>query len=71
MFHVIHRVTQLQRAMKVIPKYLIKERENKLFDEVEILKSLDHPNIVNVYEIFMDDDNYYVIMEYLSGGDLF
>lgn len=36
-----------------------------------ILKNLDHPHIVKLYELFQDTQNYYLITEYLSGGELF
>lgn len=49
--------------MKTLPKYLLKESVNRLFKEVEILKTLDHPNIVRIYEVFVDESNYYIIME--------
>lgn len=41
--------------------------------EVEILKKLDHPSIVNLYETFNDEKNhkYYLITEKCSGGELF
>jgi len=31
-----------------------------------ILKNLDHPHIVNLFELFEDDKFYYLITEYLS-----
>ena len=40
-------------------------------NEFEILKSLDHPNIVRLYEMYLDDKNFYVISEYCEGGELF
>ena len=48
--------------------------------EVNILKKLDHPNIVNIYELYQDDQFFYLVTEYyqllnifryLSGGELF
>lgn len=42
-----------------------------MFAEVEILKSLDHPNIVKLYELYQDSKNYYLITEFLEGGELF
>jgi calcium-dependent protein kinase len=38
---------------------------------VSVLKSLDHPHIVKLYELYQDSKNYYLITEYLSGGELF
>ena len=39
--------------------------------EIEILRKISHPNITNVYEIFEDSKKYYIMMEYLQGGELF
>ncbi|CAD8150941.1 unnamed protein product [Paramecium pentaurelia] len=69
---VTHKTTGLIRAMKQIKKSeLIKEDEQKLFQEMHILKNLDHPHIVKLYELYQDQTNYYMITEYLSGGELF
>lgn len=60
------------RAMKVIKKAtMIKEDEENMFGELNILKNLDHPNIIKVYELFSDANFYYLITEYCSGGELF
>jgi serine/threonine protein kinase len=32
---------------------------------------LHHKNVVEVYDVISDDDFIYIIMEYLSGGELF
>lgn len=54
----------MTRAMKSMKKSsLLKEEERKMFAEMNILKDLDHPNIVKLYELFQDDDNYYLITE--------
>ena len=42
----------------------------ELRNEIEVLKTLDHPNIVRAYESFQKKKNIYLIMEYLTGGDL-
>ena len=39
--------------------------------EIKILKSLDHPNIVKLYEIIENTDRIYLIMEFAAGGELF
>lgn len=61
-----HRTTSMIRAMKAIKKKsVLKEDQEKLFSEVSILKDLDHPNIVKLYELFQDDNYYYLVTEYL------
>ena len=39
-------------------------------NEIELLKNLDHPNIVKIFEYFISDDSYYLITEYCPGGSL-
>lgn len=39
--------------------------------ELKVLKGLDHPNILRVYELVEDPQRYYLVMEYCQGGDLF
>ena len=56
--------------MKVIKKNSEKV-VTSVFDELNILKQLDHPNIVKIFEYFQDETNVYLIMEYLRGGSLF
>ena len=42
-----------------------------LENEVMLLANIDHPNIVNLIEVFEDEVNVYIIQEFLSGGDVF
>ena len=60
------------RAMKIISKeYIIKGvNHSKLIDEIKILKKLDHPNIMKIYEFFFDDKNFYIISDFCDQGDL-
>ena len=69
-FLVRHRKMNLLRAMKIIPVNS-KNEEEKTDEEIELLRQLDHPNIVKIFEYFSDDDKYYLITEYCKGGDLF
>ena len=65
-----HIKIEKERAMKVIP-IKSKNAEEKTDEEIELLKNLDHPNIVKLFEYFCDDEKYYLITEYCEGGDLF
>ena len=39
-------------------------------NEINILRILNHPNIVKLEEIKMDQNNYYIVMEYINRGEL-
>lgn len=39
--------------------------------EIDILKNLDHPNIVKLYETYEDRYNIYLVTELCTGGELF
>lgn len=40
--------------------------------QVQILRELDHPNIVQIYQFYPKDPAYYyVVLEYMVGGELF
>lgn len=62
-----------ERAMKIIKKtnVIFNMNEDDLFGEIKILKSLDHPNIIKIYEFFKDAINYYIVTEYCPEGDLY
>ncbi len=57
-------------AIKTVPRQKVKDKDHLLKRELEILKTLDHPNIVKFYEIYCDDMYFHYVMEYCSGGDL-
>ena len=68
-FKVMKKNTNLIRAMKVIPKNFQKDNA-EILREINILKNLDHPNVMKIYEFLEDDKNYYLIQEFCDGGDL-
>lgn len=69
-----HRITGAIRAVKIYSKEQFGNNsieQGKMLEEMEILKKLDHPNIIRVYDFFEDSKNYYLVMEYCEGGELF
>lgn len=60
------------RAMKILNKNSIPAPEKEKFlSEIQVLKQLDHPHIMKLYEFYQDAKNYYIIMELCTGGELF
>jgi len=65
-----HKDTKVIRACKTIHKKLVKNQK-ALQNEIEVMKALDHPNIIKLYETFEDKRSIYLILELCSGGELF
>jgi calcium-dependent protein kinase len=72
-YKVQHLPTQQIRAMKLVKKDTVNYQDDnkKFLKEIEMLSHLDHPNIIKIYEYFIDDLNYYVITELATGGELY
>ncbi|XP_076407550.1 MAP/microtubule affinity-regulating kinase 3 isoform X3 [Peromyscus maniculatus bairdii] len=61
-----------QVAIKIIDKTQLNPTSlQKLFREVRIMKILNHPNIVKLFEVIETEKTLYLIMEYASGGEVF
>ena len=58
-------------AIKVLNKVKLGDNIESIKEEVKILTTLDHPNIVKYYETYDDTKYIYLVMEYCSGGELF
>ena len=68
----LHKETKALRAVKIINKrYISDEEREKLLNEIDILKKLDHPNILKLYEFFQDQKRYFLVTELCNGGELF
>lgn len=60
------------RAVKIIKKERMNAMEQKFFEaELSILRKLDHPNILKIFEVFEDKVNYFLVTEFCSGVELF
>lgn len=67
-----HIPTMKEVAIKIIDKTALNPSSlKKLFREVTIMKMLDHPNIVKLYEVIDSQRTLYLVMEYASGGEVF
>ena len=50
---------------------IVKKKSESSQNEIEILRKISHPNIVNIYEIFEDSKKFYIMSELMEGGELF
>ena len=65
-------ITKAKVALKKIKK--VKENEVddlEIKNEIDILKKLDHPNVVKIIEFYSTDDAYYIITDYCQCGELY
>ncbi|XP_072310773.1 serine/threonine-protein kinase MARK2 isoform X3 [Eucyclogobius newberryi] len=67
-----HVLTSKEVAVKIIDKTQLNSSSlQKLFREVRIMKLLNHPNIVKLFEVIETEKTLYLVMEYASGGEVF
>eukprot|EP01097_Dermamoeba_algensis_P003510 TRINITY_DN2427_c0_g1_i1.p1 TRINITY_DN2427_c0_g1~~TRINITY_DN2427_c0_g1_i1.p1 ORF type:complete len:349 (-),score=51.06 TRINITY_DN2427_c0_g1_i1:213-1259(-) len=60
-------------AVRQIKKEALDDEEaiNALRREISILRSVDHPNILKLYEVYEDDESYYLVLEHLTGKPVY
>jgi calcium/calmodulin-dependent protein kinase I len=58
-------------AIKCIDKRALKGKEDSLENEIKVLRKLKHSNIVQLIETFEDKNKVYLVMELVTGGELF
>uniref|UniRef100_A0A6I8NLW9 MAP/microtubule affinity-regulating kinase 4 n=1 Tax=Ornithorhynchus anatinus TaxID=9258 RepID=A0A6I8NLW9_ORNAN len=67
-----HVLTGREVAIKIIDKTQLNPSSlQKLFREVRIMKGLNHPNIVKLFEVIETEKTLYLVMEYASAGEVF
>jgi serine/threonine protein kinase len=69
-----HSLVSEEKDRKVAIKIVSRKKllnESNVRGEVEILRELSHPNILQVYDFLEDTDHFYLILERLEGGELF
>ena len=75
-FGEVYQCTHIQsgeeRAVKVITKHEDNDEENeKLIAEFDIVKDLDHPNILRLYALYESDSHFFLVTDLYAGGELY
>uniref|UniRef100_A0A4W5RQ08 non-specific serine/threonine protein kinase n=1 Tax=Hucho hucho TaxID=62062 RepID=A0A4W5RQ08_9TELE len=67
-----HKVTKTQVAIKIIDKTRLDPSNlEKIYREVQIMKLLNHPHIIKLYQVMETKDMLYIVTEYAKNGEMF
>ncbi|KAH7885850.1 Pkinase-domain-containing protein [Phlebopus sp. FC_14] len=77
-----HSKTGIYAAVKIVSKNVLTNSVNRLADsaehmllsverEIVIMKLIDHPNIMRLYDVWETSTELYLVLEYVEGGELF
>ena len=69
----IHLPTNEYVAIKILEKSKITDKDEleRVEKEIKYLKLFNHPNIIQIYEVIETEQNFYIVTEYVPGGELF
>jgi Serine/threonine protein kinase len=69
----MHVVSKQKVAIKIIKNTSLDNQDklHKIKLEAKILLNFNNPHIMKVYELIESPDGIYIVMEYLSGGELY
>ena len=69
----MHRISGQLRAIKVLPRDKVEDKSylDRFYREGKAAASLNHPNIVRMYDICAEDDRHFMVMEFVEGKDLY
>ena len=72
-YKVQNKFTDVICAMKIINKAFscTIEDENEILNEINILRTMDHPGILKIFEFYSSKQNYSIVTELCPGGELF
>lgn len=70
-FKAVEKGTGHEYAIKVINKAALKGKEEALTSEIAVLQQVEHKNIVRLKEKFDSKNKLYLVMELVTGGELF
>lgn len=68
-----HRISGQRRAIKVLPRKKVSDKSylDRFYLEARAAATLDHPNVVRIYDICNEGDTHFMVMEYVKGEDLY
>ncbi|KAI9144984.1 kinase-like domain-containing protein, partial [Paraphysoderma sedebokerense] len=71
-----HHRTGQRVAIKIIPKTHISNGQShnlsrKIEREITIMKLIQHPNVMALYDVYETNDELYLVLEHVEGGELF
>eukprot|EP01069_Polyplicarium_translucidae_P000365 Polyplicarium_translucidae@DN1206_c0_g1_i2.p1 len=70
----VHLVEEMSSSQKRVCKTINKDKAclpvEQIEAEISFMKTLDHPNIIKIFEVYEDFNNIYIIMETCEGGEL-
>jgi serine/threonine protein kinase len=71
----VNKATGIHYACKIIDKQVIEDRFQGMMDqfhtEIEALRNLHHPNIIQLLDVYITDEKIFIVMELMEGGELF
>lgn len=68
-----HKISGNRRAIKVLPRKKAADPSylDRFYREGKAAASLNHPNVVRIYDICSESDTHYMVMEHVRGTDLY
>ncbi|CAH0474084.1 unnamed protein product [Peronospora belbahrii] len=68
----VQKSTKRKYAIKCMKRSELSKEDNEAIEaEVSILQQMNHPNIMTLEEFFIEPEYYYLVTEFISGGELF
>ncbi|GMT36412.1 hypothetical protein PFISCL1PPCAC_27709, partial [Pristionchus fissidentatus] len=70
----VHKVTKTEVAIKIIKKNALRPHKNALirvYREIEVQKRLNHPYVLDIFQVMETDEKIYLVTELCRGGELF
>ncbi|CBY15352.1 unnamed protein product [Oikopleura dioica] len=66
-----HKETKKLAAIKCIPRRVLRGKSDLINNEINVLRKIKHPNIIELLEFYDNQSHIYLVMELVTGGELF